>query len=102
MHPTSALNFALSLTATAKKAKADRIVVLCKSVVSGHGRLKARSRLGDKLEFLDIDPVVRQEVLYKEEKKIRSIREHQIKYIPRLLYSNEIHSKWRTIAKEPQ
>ena len=42
----------------AKKAKADRVVVLCKSIVSGHGRLKARSRLGEKLEFLDLDPIV--------------------------------------------
>jgi len=102
MYRTPVLNIAVSLALHAKKAKADRIVVLCKSVVSGHGRMKARPRLGDKLEFLELDPVVRQEVLYKEEKKIRSIREHQIKIIPRLLYSNEIHSKWRSVAKEPK
>jgi hypothetical protein len=34
-----------------------------------------RPRLGDKLEFLAFDPVVQQEVLYKEQKKIRSIQE---------------------------
>ena len=34
-----------------------------------------RARLGDKLEFLAFDPVVQQEVLYKEQKKIRSIQE---------------------------
>jgi len=94
------LNFALSFAACAKKAKADRIVVSCRSVVSGHMRMKARGRLADKLEFIDIDPIVRREVLYKEDKKVRSIREHQIKNIPRLLYTNEIQSKWRSICKE--
>jgi hypothetical protein len=34
-----------------------------------------RARLGDKLEFLAFDPVLQQEVLYKEHKKIRSIQE---------------------------
>lgn len=41
-------------------------------------------------------------VLYKEEKKVRSIRDHQIAQIPRLVYSNKISSKWRTICPEPQ
>jgi len=101
MFTSPLLNLALSISLNAKKAKADRIVVACKSVVSGHIRMKARQRLGEKLEFIDIDPVVRQESLYKEDKKIRSIREHQIKKIPRLLYSNQIDSKWRTVCKEP-
>lgn len=90
----------LTSALSAKKAKADRIVVLCRSVVSDHYRMAARPRLAEKLEFVDLDPVVRQEVLYKEEKKVRSIREHQIKNIPRLLYTNQICSKWRSIAKE--
>ena len=34
-----------------------------------------RGRLADKLEFIAFDPVVQQEVLYKEQKKIRSIQE---------------------------
>jgi len=102
MFTTPVLNFALSVSLTAKKAKADRIVVVCKSVVTGHVRMKARQRLGDKLEFIDIDPIVRQQSLYREDKKIRSIREHQIKKIPRLLYSNQIDSKWRSICHEPQ
>jgi len=101
MHTTPILNFLVSASCQAKKAKADRIVVLCRSVVSGHGRLKARQRLADKLEFIDIDPIVEREVVYKEEKKVRSIREHQIKIIPRLLYSNQVDSKWRSIAPEP-
>jgi len=101
MHTSPILNLALSATSFAKKAKADRVVVLCRSVVSEHFRFKARSRLGEKLEFIDIDPVVKREVLYKEEKKVRSIRDHQIQQVPRLLYTNQIDSKWRSIAPDP-
>ena len=63
--------------------------------------LKARHRLADKIEYVDIDPIVNREVLYREEKKVRSIRDHQIALIPRLVYSNSIHSKWRTLCEEP-
>jgi len=101
MFITTALNFSVTATQCAKKGKADRIVVLCRSIVSGHTRMKARSRLGEKLEFLDLDPIVGQAVLYKEDKKIRSIRDHQIAQLPRLIYSNNIHSKWRSICPEP-
>ena len=34
-----------------------------------------RGRLADKIEFIAFDPVLQQEVLYKEQKKIRSIQE---------------------------
>jgi hypothetical protein len=102
MFVTSVLGFGLSCILAAKKAKADRIVVLCKSLAgTGHTRMKARHRLADKIEYVDIDPVVNQEVLYREERKVRSIRDHQIERIPRLLYSNAVHSKWRTLAEEP-
>jgi hypothetical protein len=41
MFLTSAVNFGLTCLLQAKKAKADRIVVLCKSVAgTGHGRAK--------------------------------------------------------------
>jgi hypothetical protein len=99
---TKALYFSGTAVQFAKKAKADRVVVLCKSIVSGHGRMKARGRLGEKLEFIDLDPIVGQAVLYKEEKKIRSIRDHQIAAVPRLQYTNQIDSKWRSICPEPQ
>ena len=101
MHTSPILNLFLSATSCAKKAKADRVIVLCRSLVSDHHRLKARPRLSEKLEFIDIDPIVNQEVVYREEKKIRSIRDHQIKKIPRLVFSNRIESKWRSIAPEP-
>jgi len=85
----------------AKKAKADRIVVLCKSVATGHGRPKARQRLADKLEFIDWDPLIKQEVLYREEKKIRSIREEAVKLNSRLRFSNNIHNRCPTLVREP-
>ena len=60
----------------AKKPKSDRIVVRCKSLVSGYQIHKIRPRLDDKLEFLCWDPLVQQDVLYKEGKKLRSVPPH--------------------------
>lgn len=91
----------LSLVNLAKKAKADRVVVLCKSVATGHGRQKARQRLSDKLEFLDFDPLIQREVLYREEKKIRSIRDKDVEKVTRLRLTNRIHNKWPSLAMEP-
>ena len=104
MFLTPGLQFSLSTISLAKKAKADRLVVLCKSVASGHGRQKARQRLGEKLEFLDWDPLIQREVLYREEKKVRSIREKQIAFCPassRLRLTNNIHSKHPTLCRDP-
>jgi len=83
----------LTLVNLATKAKADRIVVLCKSIASGHGRMQIRPRLGEKVEFVDFDPWIQRVVLYKEDKKVRSVRTHQIQTIPRLLYTNDVHSR---------
>lgn len=91
----------LTVVSLAKKAKADRVIVLCKSVATGHGRPKARQRQGDKLEFMDWDPLIQQEVLYKEDKKIRSLREQDCRLIPRLRFSNKIHNRWPSMAPEP-
>jgi len=101
MFLTSSLNLSLSAICLAKKAKADRIVVLCKSVATGHGRHKARQRLSDKLEFIDWDPLIQQEVLYKEDKKVRSIRDRNIEQITKLRVSNRIDTKWPTLCPEP-
>ena len=98
---TSCLQFSVSAFSLAKKAKADRLVVLCKSVVTGHGRMKARPRLADKLEFIDWDPSIKQPVLYKEERKVRSIRDHQIVRVTRLRLSNNIHNKCPTLCPDP-
>jgi len=92
----------VSIANFAKKAKADRIVVLCKSGSgSGFGVHKGRQRLGDKLEFLDWDPFVKRVCLFKEEKKVRSIRDKDIARIPRLQKSNLVENKWPTLAPLP-
>ncbi|KAF9420105.1 hypothetical protein HW555_003518 [Spodoptera exigua] len=57
-----------------KKAKSKLIMVLMESVVSGHQTTMIRERLADKLEFIRFDPYIQQESLYKERKKIRSIK----------------------------
>jgi len=85
----------------AKKAKADRIVVLCKSVATGHSRPKARQRLADKLEFIDWDPTIKREVLYREEKKIRSLREEAVQFNSRLRFTNNIHNLCPSLVTEP-
>lgn len=58
-----------------KKPKAETILVMCESVASTHRKYEIRPRLGDKLEFLANDPNINREVLYKEKKKVKSIRE---------------------------
>ncbi|XP_053608568.1 large ribosomal subunit protein bL33m [Plodia interpunctella] len=57
-----------------KKAKSKMIMVLMESVVSGHKFIAIRERLADKMELLRFDPYIRCESLYKERKKIRSIK----------------------------
>ncbi|CAK1542892.1 unnamed protein product [Leptosia nina] len=57
-----------------KKAKSKHIMVLMESVVSGHKFNYIRERLADKLELIRFDPYIQQESLYKERKKIRSIK----------------------------
>lgn len=58
-----------------KKPKADTIVVMCESVTGTHRRNELRPRLGEKLEFMAFDPMIQKEVLYKEKKKVRSVRD---------------------------
>ena len=101
MFLTKCLRFATTSVCLAKKPKADRVVVVCKSVASGHSRMKARPRLADKLEFIDWDPLLLQETFYKEEKKVRSIRDGQITRVTRLTKSNYIHNKCSTLCPEP-
>ncbi|XP_073945906.1 mitochondrial ribosomal protein L33 [Choristoneura fumiferana] len=57
-----------------KKAKSKHIMVLMESMVSGHKFISIRERLADKLELLRFDPYIRAQSLYKERKKIRSIK----------------------------
>ncbi|XP_049700188.2 large ribosomal subunit protein bL33m [Helicoverpa armigera] len=57
-----------------KKAKSKMIMVLMESVVSGHQCIKIRERLADKLELIRFDPYIQQDSLYRERKKIRSLK----------------------------
>ncbi|KAM3958792.1 mitochondrial ribosomal protein L33 [Aphomia sociella] len=57
-----------------KKAKSKMIMVLMESAVSGHKFLAIRERLADKLELLRFDPYIQHESLYRERKKIRSLK----------------------------
>ncbi|XP_029678742.1 39S ribosomal protein L33, mitochondrial [Formica exsecta] len=57
-----------------KKTKSKYILVLTESLISGHQLVRSRERLADKLEFIRFDPLVRLKALYREKKKIRSIK----------------------------
>ncbi|KAK0091523.1 hypothetical protein PV326_003081 [Microctonus aethiopoides] len=64
----------LTVRLLAKKAKSKHILVLVESMVTGHHKNIVRERLGDKLEFIGYDPLVGTDVLFREKKKLRSIR----------------------------
>ena len=72
---TATRTFATGRSSLSKKPKADVVLVECRSVVSGHFRSMRRARLGDKVEFLAFDPWIQKEVIYREEKKIKSVRD---------------------------
>ncbi|XP_076359914.1 mitochondrial ribosomal protein L33 [Tachypleus tridentatus] len=55
------------------KAKSKFIMVLMRSIVSGHHIVTTRPRLADKLEFIKYDPYIQKKSLYREVKKIRSM-----------------------------
>ncbi|XP_072948689.1 large ribosomal subunit protein bL33m [Epargyreus clarus] len=57
-----------------KKAKSKNIMVLMESVVSGHQFNTIRERLAEKLEVIRFDPYIQEKCIYKERKKIRSIK----------------------------
>ncbi|XP_068628011.1 large ribosomal subunit protein bL33m [Battus philenor] len=57
-----------------KKTKSKFIMVVMESAVSGHKFNAIRERLADKLELIRFDPYIQHESLYKERKKIRSLK----------------------------
>lgn len=59
-----------------KKSKADVVLVAAKSIASNHQISVRKGRLSpDKVEFLAFDPEIQREVIFKEDHKIKSIRE---------------------------
>ena len=61
----------LSLVNFAKKGKT--LLVLVKSTASNHSMLMLRDKAVDKYEFIRFDPVIERNVIYKEQKKLRTI-----------------------------
>lgn len=61
----------LSLINFAKKGKT--LLVIVKSTASRHKMLMLRDKLNDKYEFVHMDPLIEQNVIYKEAKKMRTI-----------------------------
>ncbi|CAG0891858.1 unnamed protein product [Darwinula stevensoni] len=57
-----------------KKAKAKNVLVFIESTVSGHRYTRVKERLADKVEAILYDPWVQKEVVYKEVKKVRSLK----------------------------
>ncbi|XP_022909683.1 large ribosomal subunit protein bL33m [Onthophagus taurus] len=57
-----------------KRVKSKSIMVQMESMVSGHTFNKIRDRLADKLEVIKFDPFIQRTSLYREKKKIRSIK----------------------------
>ncbi|XP_076760717.1 mitochondrial ribosomal protein L33 [Xylocopa sonorina] len=57
-----------------KKAKSKHVLVLLESIASGHKRTQVRERLADKLAVTYWDPYVQETVLYRELKKLRSLK----------------------------
>jgi len=56
-------------------AKGKYIVVLLRSLAgTGHTHIVKRARLGDPVEMIKFDPHVQQDVLYREEKKIKTLK----------------------------
>ncbi|KDR23942.1 39S ribosomal protein L33, mitochondrial [Zootermopsis nevadensis] len=57
-----------------KKTKSKMIMVLMESAVSGHKMIRIRERLADKLEMISFDPYIQQPSVYRELKKVRSLK----------------------------
>lgn len=55
-------------------AKHKNVLVLVKSVVSGHTRHYTRPRMADKVERFMFDPLLQRQVLYKESEKLKGVK----------------------------
>ncbi|XP_034238110.1 39S ribosomal protein L33, mitochondrial [Thrips palmi] len=56
------------------KVKTKHVMVMCESVATGHRINLLRERTADKMEFIRYDPLINQDSLYKEIKKIKSVK----------------------------
>jgi len=77
MRLTSVFGFvqtAASFAKTGSHAKGQYVLVQCHSVATGYQVNKIRARLEDKAEFVTWDPLVQREVLYREHKKLKTVK----------------------------
>lgn len=56
------------------KAKSKFILVLLESIVSKHKVVQKRARLDDKIELWKFDPYIQRFSIYKEIKKVKSLK----------------------------
>lgn len=56
------------------KVKSKFVLVLLESIVSKHKFVQKRARVDDKLELWKFDPYVQKYSIYKEIKKVKSIK----------------------------
>lgn len=56
------------------KAKAKFVLVWIRSLVSNHGYVVCRPRLDEKILTWKWDPMIQQMAVYKEDKKIKSLK----------------------------
>ncbi|XP_077531492.1 mitochondrial ribosomal protein L33 [Haemaphysalis longicornis] len=56
------------------KAKSKFVLVLLESIVSKHKFVQQRARLDDKLELWKFDPYIQKFSIYKEIKKVKSLK----------------------------
>ena len=79
MRLTSWLRLSLSdvllASGKGKKKKTDNLLVECRSVITNYQLRRVKPRLSDKLEFMAWDPMVQKKVLFREVKKVISVRE---------------------------
>ena len=61
----------LTLVNLAKKGRT--LLVMVKSTASNHTMLMLRDKSVEKYEFVRFDPIIERNVLYKEQKKLRTI-----------------------------
>ncbi|KAF2357444.1 hypothetical protein FHG87_011801 [Trinorchestia longiramus] len=70
---TLTLTIIMFLTSLLLKPKSKRILVIVKSLVSGHKLVRVRERNAEKIEMIAFDPFIGQDAVYKELKKLQSI-----------------------------
>ncbi|XP_031783937.1 39S ribosomal protein L33, mitochondrial isoform X3 [Nasonia vitripennis] len=57
-----------------KRVKSKDVLVLMESIASKHKLLVIRERLSEKLEFIRFDPYIQSEAVYRERKKVKSLK----------------------------